>query len=353
MNLIVEDKVLSAIRMQQILFIELLGGIGDILIALSAIQSLARSHVEAKLTVLTFAPGGSLLETDPLIHQIIYAEKGNVRQAIEQLLERQKFDLIVSDTNYDRIDELILNRADQVVTNLWRSPPPNQFVSDRFVEILRSEGLILDTAIQSPYLYLTLEEQQNAKQQLGDLERPIAVLCPDAGMRIKRWAEPNFIQLGRMLQKKFGASIVVLVGSDRSQAEWISNEIENAKSWGLGTLRELAAMLSQTNLMIAGDTGIARISAAVNVPTITLFGASWFGRYGQPNSHVNLQGYLDCPERRIENFTVQSCWYSGECPVPSELRGAQSADWATCVDEISVDRVMAAATELLEAQMIR
>ncbi len=337
--------------MRQILFIELLGGIGDVLIALSAIQALARSDVQAKVTVLTFAPGGSLLETDLLIDRVVYAEKGKVRPAIEQLLEQQKFDLIVSDTNYDRIDKLIYDRANRVVTNLWRSPPPNQFVSDRFIEILRSEGLISESAIQPPYLHFTPEELENASQKLGNLKRPIVVLCPDAGMRIKRWAEPNFVELGRMLQKRFGASIVVLVGADRNQAELIYNKIGNAKLWELGTLRELAAMFSQTNLMIAGDTGIARISAAVHVPTITLFGASWYERYGQPKPHVNLQGYLDCPERKIENFTVQSCWYSGKCPLPSELRGASNADWATCVDEISVDRVMAAATELLEAQM--
>ncbi|BAU11071.1 glycosyl transferase family 9 [Leptolyngbya sp. NIES-3755] len=323
--------------MRRILFIELLGGIGDVLIALSAIQALARSY-QTKVTVLTFAPGGSLLETDLLIDQVIYAEKGNVRQSIEQMLNEQKFDLIVSDTNYDRIDEVIRDRADRVVTNLWRSPPPNQFVSDRFVEILRSEGLISEAF--PPKLYLTADEYQAAREKLANFAHPIVVLCPDAGMRIKRWDEQNFIELG----KRLGTSIVVLVGSDREQSAFISHHIPDSKLWELGTLRELAAMFSQADLTIAGDTGTARIAAAVGTPTITLFGPSWYQRYGQPEPHVNLQGYLNCPERRIENFTVQACWYSGECPI---------ADWATCVDEISIDRVMAAAVNLLEAQTVR
>ncbi|GAP94729.1 glycosyltransferase family 9 protein [Leptolyngbya sp. NIES-2104] len=323
--------------MQRILFIELLGGIGDILIALSAIQALARSH-QTKVTVLTFAPGGSLLETDPLVDRVVYAEKGTVRQSIEQLLTQQSFDLIVSDTNYDRIDELIRDRADRVVTNLWRSPPPNQLVSDRFVEILQSEGLISESL--PPKIYLTSEEYQAAREKLAGLARPIVVLCPDAGMQIKRWDERNFIKVGQELK----TSIVVLVGSDREQSAFIADNIPAAKLWELGTIRELAAMLSQADLMIAGDTGAARIAAAVGTPTITLFGPSWSERYGQPQPHVNLQGYLNCPERRIENFTVQACWYGGDCPI---------ADWVTCVDEISVDRVMAAARELLEAQNVR
>lgn len=339
MNLIANHQWFILIQMQQILFIELLGGIGDVLIALSAIQALARSHAQASITVLTFAPGGSLLEHDPLIERVIYADKHNVRAAIEQLLTEQTFDVIVSDTNYDRIDQLISGRAERVVSNLWRSPPRNQFVSDRFVEILGSEGLIVESAILPPKLYLTPEEYQTAREKLAGIEAPLVVLCPDAGMKIKRWDERNFIELGQRLE----AAIVVLVGSDREQAALIADRINNAKLWELGTLRELAAMLSQANLMIAGDTGAARIAAAVGTPTITLFGPSWYERYGQPQPHVNLQGYLNCPERKIGNFTVQSCWYSGECPI---------ADWATCVDEISVDRVMAVAAKLLEAQNV-
>ena len=57
--------------MREILFVELLGGLGDVLIALPAIQALARSHPEAGLTVLTFPPGGELLEQDPLIHWVV------------------------------------------------------------------------------------------------------------------------------------------------------------------------------------------------------------------------------------------------------------------------------------------
>ncbi len=104
--------------MNQILFVELLGEIGDVLIALAAIQALGRSYPDAKLTVLTFA-GGELLTTDPLIHRGEIVQKGQARGAIETLLSQQTYDLIVSDANYDGIDQIIhLSDADRVVTNL-------------------------------------------------------------------------------------------------------------------------------------------------------------------------------------------------------------------------------------------
>ncbi|KAM3109188.1 glycosyltransferase family 9 protein [Phormidesmis sp. 146-33] len=333
--------------LKQILFVELLGGIGDVLIALAAIQALSRSHPHAKLTVLTFAPGGELLKTDPLIHQVVVAQKGEAKQAISSsyqevanLLCHQKFDLIVSDTKYDGIDQLIHSSDAQCITNLWRSPPSNQFVSDRFLEILRFENLITQESIQPARLHLLETERQTAFEQLGNIERPIVVLYTDAGMQIKRWPTQRFVELGRRLKQQFGGTIVLPIGANLTEVTEIGKS-DDMTVWPQGTLRDFAAMMSWVDLTIAPDTGPARISAALGIPTITLFGPSWHQRYGQPTPHQNLQGYLDCPERVIQNFTEQRCWYGGVCPFEQ---------WNTCLEGISVDQVMTSAIELLQAQ---
>lgn len=332
----------SRSSMNRILFVELLGGIGDVLIALPAIQALGRSHPKSTLTVLTFSPGGDLLKADSLIDLVEIAQKGQAKQAIETLLSQQTYDLIVSDTSYDSIDQIIhRSDAQRVVTNLWRSPPADEFVSDRFIKILLSEGLISLNAISAPQLYITPQEQQDAQEKLGEIQRPIVVLYPDSGMPIKQWSTENFIRLGQDLQKELNASIVVPIGSDANQViELVKSIGGTAQIWQQGTLRELAAILSQADLTIASDTGSARISAAVGTPTITLFGPSWYGRYGQPAPHVNVQGYPECPERVIQNFTMQRCWYGGVCPFEQ---------WNTCLEAISVDRVMAICVSLLKA----
>ncbi|MBV9387684.1 MAG: glycosyltransferase family 9 protein [Chroococcidiopsidaceae cyanobacterium CP_BM_ER_R8_30] len=326
---------------QKLLFVELLGGIGDVLIALSAIQALGRSYMGAELTVLTFSPGGELLVSDPLIQSIIYAEHGNARRSIEVLLAEQPFDLIVSDTNYDGIAELIQSSAAQrSVTNLWRSPPSNQQVSDRFLEILLMEGLITPDVIQPPQLYLTASEHHIAQQLYGLVRRPLIFLCPDAGMQIKRWSEVNFVTLGQSLQQQYGATVIVPVGSDLELSVKIAEAIgKSARILPRGKLRHLAATLACADLVVAADTGLARIAAVMGVPTITLFGPSWYGRYGQPLPHLNLQGYPECSERAIHNFTEQYCWYSGICPLEQ--------NWQSCMEAISPSEVLAAAEKLL------
>lgn len=333
-------------NIQHILFVELLGGIGDVVIALPAIHALARSHPTAHLTVFTFAPGGELLQADPLIHRVVYAQRDTPRQALEVLLHQTSFDLIVSDTNYDGIAELIRqSQAKYSVTNLWQSPPPNERVGDRFLQLLHQAGFISTSELRSiqPQLHLTPHQRTQARQFLGATFRPLIVLIPDAGMTIKKWSVKNFMTLGQALVQHHNGTILIPSDSNQEDAIAIASAIgQNAQVLSPQPLPELAALLAEADLAIAADTGLARIAAAVNTPTMTLFGPSWQGRYGQPEPHINLQGLPECPERNIQNFTEQTCWYSGACPY----------EWRSCLDDITPNQVFDAASQLLNSVML-
>jgi ADP-heptose:LPS heptosyltransferase len=332
-----------------ILFVELLGGLGDVLIALPAIQALARSHPEARLTALTFPPGAELLEGDPLIHEVVQvprpdsARPRRVREAVEELLARGDWDLVVSDTSYDGIDDLVRGcGASRAVANLWRFPPRDERVGERFLRILLDEELIEPEAISSPRLHLAPEERSAVAERLVGTRRPLAFLLPDAGMEVKRWPEERWGALGRALRDRWGADIVVPVGSDPEQASRVARLVgEQARVWPRGTLRELAAALSFADLAVGADTGPVRIAGALGVPTVTLFGPSWHGRYGQPPPHKNLQGYPGCPQRLVSDFTQQPCWYAGVCTLEDHR-------WRSCLEDIPVEDVLAAAVPLLE-----
>lgn len=308
--------------------------------ALPAIQALAAVHPSARMTVLTFAPGDSLLQGHPQIDRIFRVPRGQARQAVITAL-REPYDLIVTDTTYEGIAEIVQHRGvERVVTNLWRNPPGNQLVSDRFLQILQEESLITPAAAEAhrhPHLHLTDAEKAAVAEQLNSLPHPRIGLYPDAGMAIKQWSTDHFVALGRSLQQRYGASLVVPEGGDRAQVEAIVSEVEGAQLWERRSLRELAALFAQLDVVVAADTGPARIAAAVGTPTLTLFGPSWAGRYGQPPPHLNLQGYPSCPERHIPNFTEQTCWYSGTCPFP----------WDTCVNLLTPDQITTAISHLL------
>ena len=338
-------------RVREILFVELLGGLGDVLISLQAIQALARSHPEACLSVLTFRPGGELLERDPLVSEVVQVPMPDTdyprraREAVEEVLARGSWDLVVSDTSYDGINALIQDSGvPNVATNLWRGPPPDERVGERFLRILLDDRLIEPGAISPPRLHLAPEERSVALERLASTRRPLSFLLPDAGMEVKRWPEESWGELGRTLRDRHATDVVVPVGSDPDQASRVARLVgERARVWPRGTLRESAAALSHADLVVAADTGPARIAATLGVPTVMLFGPAWHGRYGQASPHTNLQGHPGCSQRIISDFTQQPCWYAGTCTL-------EDAPWRTCLEDVSVEDALAAAAPFLEGR---
>ena len=337
---------------KEILFIELLGGLGDVVIALPAIQAIAHTYPQANVTVLTFSPGSELLHTHPLITRVIPVQKGKARPSVEQLLKapptqnsQPQYDLIVTDTAYEGIDTLVQNSgAKATVTDLWRSPPIDEKVSDRFLNILQQENIISPQAAaqhRRPILYPSPIAKRSVEQHLSQHTSPNSTphicLLTDAGMPIKRWASQNFVELGQLLQAQYNATLWVPISGDIQKARAIVTQINNARIWPSGPLDIFIAFLARMDCAIANDTGPAHIAAALNTPTLTLFGPSHQGRYGQPPPHINLQAYPTCPQRRI-NFTQQTCWYSNQCPYP----------WRTCTNLITPHRALEKITTLLQ-----
>lgn len=328
----------------RILFIELLGGIGDLLVALPTIQALGRSHPDAALEVLTFAPGSTLLEADPRVRRVRVAPEGGARAAVEEALADGPWSLVVSDTRYEGIGELVeASGAERTVADLWRGPPPGERVGERFLRILLEEGVVSAEAAAEPArVHLRPEEAAAARDALGALARPVVALLPEAGMAVKRWPPERFAALGRELLRRFGGTVLVLPGSDAAGAEHVARAIgPGAVAGEVGPLRRMAAELAEADLAVGADTGPLRLAARLGVPTLTLFGPSWSGRYAEPAPHASVQAFPECPERDPADFTRQACWYGGECPLDR---------WGSCMEEITPARAAAEAARLLRAR---
>ena len=154
--------------------------------------ALARTYPNAKLSVLTFAPGGELLEDDPCVAQVLYANKDDPASSVQEVLSYETCDLpyslIVSDTNHSGVSELIEGYSEthgaEIVTNLWRKPPDDERVGERFVRLLRDDGAT-DEVKTTPHLFVSEGARAEARASLSHLPRPWVFLCPEAGMKVK------------------------------------------------------------------------------------------------------------------------------------------------------------------------
>ncbi|HEY0099168.1 MAG TPA: lipopolysaccharide heptosyltransferase II [Pyrinomonadaceae bacterium] len=137
---------------------------------------------------------------------------------------------------------------------------------------------------REPHFQLqTSSERQAAARQLlerhGALpDRPLVALCPGStNSRAKRWPAERYAALADHLMGKAKAN-VVLIGA-REELDVTQEVVARMRRrpvvlTGETDLAETIAVLSVADLLVTNDTGPAHISAALERPTLVIFGAT-------------------------------------------------------------------------------
>jgi ADP-heptose:LPS heptosyltransferase len=310
----------------RVLVVDLLGGLGDLVMALPVVHALHRRHSGAGLHVLTHAPGDVLLHHDPAVAAVVRAERGRERAAVLAELDRWRPDLVVTTTRYDGIGEAIEELAPRSVTNLWRSPPPDEPVTARYLRILASEDVIDPCDVDlAPRIVLTDAERVEGERVLGAEERPV-VLVPSAGMAVKEW--PHWRELATAL-----AGSALVVGEPRVLDAWRGGPARLLPPLPLrGLAGMFAAVAGRGGVVVGPDTGPMRVAAAVGARTVGIFGPTSAARYGLGPLGIALQGLPGCPHRRPTAITEQVCWWEARCPL--------SAAGPACMADVEPGRVL-------------
>ncbi|WP_016698369.1 glycosyltransferase family 9 protein [Actinoalloteichus spitiensis] len=377
---------------RRILVVDLLGGFGDLLMLLPSVHALARNHPRAEVHLLTHPPGDSLLAADESVMAVLVPERrggGAERAAVQRALARVAPDLVVSSTRYDGIPEVIERSGARAVTDLWRHPPADERVSDRYLRILHGEGLIGAVDLRCPgRVRLTPTELHLGAELVGRVvpprtSRPPVVLVTGAGMAVKRWPGRRWDALTAAL---LAAGTPVLAVADGGPVP------RGASPLPRGDLRTLAATYaeigSRGGVVVGGDTGPTRLAASLGVRVVGLFGPTSTLRYGfgrapgpvpgrdgrqvvgpagtggadtsgggttspprwdDPGERVlaspsgsDLQGLPGCGHRRPTAITEQSCWWSASCPL--------SPHGPACMAALDVGDVLGAVEHAVRAR---
>ena len=185
-----------------------------------------------------------------------------------------------------------------------RVPPPSQTLHKAFtyLPLLEAVGL---RAVVGPCDYTVSGEEREAARALldgpaGQGVGPLVILHPGANWPHKRWAPERFAAVGDRLAAECGARIVVTGGpEDAAAAKAIAARMRQPSTVlaGLTTLRELGGCLEQAPLVIAGDTGVLHMAAALSRPIVALYG---------PTSPA-LTGPLTDPRRMLVLHHADCC----------------------------------------------
>ena len=156
------------------------------------------------------------------------------------------------------------------------------------------------------------------------------VINPGAAWPNKCWPPDRFGAVAKMLRDRTGLHSLVTWGpKERELAESVSQASGGAATPAPPTsVSDLAALMRSAALAISGDTGPLHIAAAVGTPLVGLFGPTRPERNGpwEPRDEV------------ISRSDTCVCHHKRQC-----LRGAP------CINEITVEQVMAAAERRLRS----
>jgi ADP-heptose:LPS heptosyltransferase len=185
-------------------------------------------------------------------------------------------------------------------------------------------------------LELTRQERQEAQQWLLDRgwrgNGRLIAIAPGSKQPVNSWPLEHFEKVGRILRDRFSCQVLVIGGPpEYERGETL------VKQWGFGinaagafSPRGSAALLEQCDLLIGMDTGTTHLAAAVGTRCVALYSA----RNNPGRWHPLGPGHVIL--RKDEEVPCAGCMLT-VC-----TRSSQS-----CVELISVDEVVTAATEVL------
>ena len=140
-----------------------------------------------------------------------------------------------------------------------------------------------------PKVYLTAYEQAEARKiwtSLNGNSRKI-IIAPGGGFPEKCWGNQNFTELTKLLQNNLGNSISIIGSAEDRNSIKIKNCKRVLNLCGKLNLRQSAAMVSNSELVITNSSLAMHLAGAFRVPSITVLG-DW---YDSASLHHQQWGY--------------------------------------------------------------
>ncbi|MHB1177076.1 MAG: glycosyltransferase family 9 protein [Daejeonella sp.] len=150
---------------------------------------------------------------------------------------------------------------------------------ERSLDVIRCFGNLEEPV--RPSLSLNQAEISEVRQLVakcinGPFPGKLAVVGPYSSRDVKSWPSPYFVEVIKYLREHDFTVLVVGTAEDRKHAgELIGEFTEGVYSFaGITSVRELAAMVSISSIVVGVDTGVLHLAACFDVPIVALFGST-------------------------------------------------------------------------------
>ncbi len=278
--------------------------VGDAVMTMPALRELRRLLPDARITLVTRSSTKALFSESNYLDDIIVYDRGrgSTGSFFKQVRtwRKREFDLAVLFQN--AFEAALIAYFARVPLRLGYSTQGRQLLLTHPVEIpawhdqrheafyylniiTQLEVQLLGSSArmeQTPVFGLTVSEsrKENARELLNSRgmssARKLVALCPGStNSRAKRWPAERYAELANKLVDLMGVDIVLIGSPDEISVSARVSELMHSMPimlTGRTNLDQVIAVLNIADLLITNDTGPAHISAALNRPTIAIFG---------------------------------------------------------------------------------
>ncbi len=352
-----------------------LADLGDVLNITPALRALRHTFPQATIDVLLNPHTTALLQDSPLVDRVLVFPKtqyeglsvlapwkwpGLARYLT--MLRRQQYDTVIDfhhlTTRLGRLKQRLLLTATAAPVTVgldnghgsWFSHP----VPDEGFGVLPEVGYWLALARRlgatSDDTSLAFTVPPAAEQAIAEKltvlpwpAQPFVVMHPGSGgfSLARRWEPAKYATLAAHLWQRHHLPAILVGGPGDDGSAVAAAATSPMVDWsGQTSLPELAALLQRARLFVGTDSGVMHMAAAMRTPLVAIFGPSnhraWAPWTPYSPSHV-VRLDLSC----------SPCTY-----VDHRLGWRHGCPERTCLAELDVDPVLAAAEHILAQEQV-
>lgn len=278
--------------------------IGDAVMTIPALRELRRIFPDAKIVLHTRSWAKGIFQDADFLDEILTFESSDskFKTALSQAknLKRQNFDLAILFTNsfesaftarlakiprrfgYAKEGRSFL-LSDSVEIPSWKNERHESFYYLNLIAEIEKSFFSSETVLQNePKVDLKVSDERriaarNILEKSGvDLSKKIVALgVGSTNSRAKRWQTESFAELNDKLQNDLNANVILIGAKDESDVSrevFEKSKIKPVILTGETSLDEAVAVLSEVDLLVSNDMGLAHVAPAVGTKTLVIFG---------------------------------------------------------------------------------
>lgn len=294
--------------------------LGDVVLSTPVYESLKKSFPKIKTVALVDKVNAGILKDNPFIDRILALDKKRPLEAVRELIGG-KFDIALTLNKQFSGSASLLTLLSGSEIRVGYEHPQNAWMHNLRVLVTgepRHEvenNLDLLKPLQAsdirdrPKIFFTDREIQKIQNLLKETKaaskRPTILIKPGARIAEWGWAFEKFQAVTQKLMESETADVFIVngPGEEKMLDDFMRGMQAKPRLLPLLSLKELALMIRECDLLLCNHTGIMHLASAVGTPLVVIFKHGEIKRWGPwkiPNRVLEERGGDDLSPKTVQ-----------------------------------------------------